>query len=88
MAEIKKFSELTPDEQTEFKKALKEYRVYQDEIKDLKESQKEQVKDLASKLTGWKTKDVRKWFVYITKSVRPEYLREDADGLEEILENG
>ena len=88
MADRKNFSELTPDEQTEFRKALKAYGVYQDEIKDLRESQREQVKDLAGKLQGWKTKDVRKWFVYITKSVSPDDLREDADELEELLSDG
>lgn len=88
MADRKTFSDLTPDEQTEFKRALKAYTTYQDEIKDLRESQREQIKDLASKIDGWKAKDVRKWFVYIAKSVSPDDLREDADGLEEILSDG
>ena len=88
MADRKKFSDLQPAEQTEFKQALKAFTAYQDEIKDLRESQREQIKGLASKLDGWKSKDVRKWFVYIVKSVKPADLREDADGLEEILSNG
>ena len=88
MADRKTFSDLTPDEQTEFKKGLKMFTTYQDEIKDLRESQREQIKELAGNLSGWKTKDVRKWFVYIAKSVSPDDLREDADGLEEILADG
>lgn len=80
----KTFEELAPDERDTFSKHLKVFLGYEDDIKDTRESQKEQITMCSHEIEGLSKKDIRKMFNYFKKGITASQLREDADALEEI----
>lgn len=83
----KSFEELAPDERETFSKYLKVFLGYEDDIKDTRESQREQILQCANEIDGLSKKDIRKMFNYFKKGITASQLREDADALEEIDES-
>jgi len=80
------FDELTPDEKKTFIDYLKVYTGYEDDIKDTRRAQKEQIDICAREVEGINKKKVRKWFNYFKKEIKPEELRNDAEEIAEIRE--
>lgn len=80
------FEELLSDEKKTFIDYLKVYTGYEDEIKDIKRAQREQIDICAKEIEGLSKKKVRKWFNYFKKGIKPDELRGDASELEEIRE--
>jgi len=64
-----------------FLDGLKTYLGYEDEMRETKEAQKDQIKRVAQTLK-FKAKDIRKYFVYFKKKISAEELREDAEIVE------
>lgn len=83
----KTFEELAPDERETFSKYLKVFLGYEDDIRDTRESQREQITQCAHEIEGLSKKDIRKMFNYFKKGITASQLREDADALEEIDES-
>jgi len=79
-----KLETLNSQEKADFKDGLKTYLGYQEEIGELRESQREQIVVVASKVKSLTKKEVRKLFTYFRKQVTPEQLRDDAEAIEEI----
>jgi hypothetical protein len=79
-----KLETLDSQEKSDFKDGLKTYLGYQEEITDLKESQREQITIVAAKVKSLSKKEVRKLFNYFKKETTPEELREDAEAIEEV----
>jgi len=79
-----KLETLTDQEKADFKDGLKTYLGYQDDIDETKESQREQIKVVASKVKSLSKKEVRKLFNYLRKKISASELRDDAEAIEEI----
>jgi len=79
-----KLEALHSQEKADFKDGLKTYLGYQDEINELRESQRDQITIVASKVKSLTKKEVRKLFTYFRKQVTPEELRDDAEAIEKI----
>ncbi len=81
-----KLEQLTEQEKSELKSRVKTYIGYRTEIKDLKESMREQVDVAADEIKSLSKKEVKKVFAFFRKQITAAELREDADTLEEINE--
>jgi hypothetical protein len=79
-----KLETLSEQEKHDFKDGLKTYIGYQEEIDETKESQREQVTVVASKVKSLSKKEVRKLFNYFRKRVTAAQLRDDAEAIEEV----
>lgn len=86
MGNKENFDELAPDEKKTFINYLKVYTGYEDDIKDTKRAQKEQIDICAKEIEGLSKKKVKKWFTYFKKNTKPEELRNDAEEISEIRE--
>lgn len=80
----KKFEMLSDEERMVFLDGLKTFVGYEAEIKETRESQREQVKRVSKLIEGWRPKDVKKLFNYFKRNTTATELREDADTIEEI----
>jgi len=80
------FEELTIEEKDTFVSYLKVYKGYEEDIKDTKRAQKEQIDMCSKDLEGLSKKKIRKWFNYFKKNTQPEELRNDAEEINEIRE--
>jgi hypothetical protein len=81
---VSKFESLNDQEKADFKDALKTFMGYQEEIAELKESQKDQIVMASKKIESLTKKDIKKLFTYFRKNIEPSDLREDAKILEEV----
>lgn len=78
------FEFLNDDEKRDFMDGLRTYLGYEREIKETRDSQKNQIKLVAEKVPSLSAKEVRKYFVYFKKNTTPTELREDAEIIERI----
>jgi len=79
-------SELTPDEKAQLHDRIKTFLGYKDEIVELRESMKEQVKAAKGEIKSINKQDTAKIFSYFRKNDTPQKLRADANAIEELHE--
>jgi hypothetical protein len=77
-------TDLKPDEKKAFYNRLRAYLAYEDEIKESRDAQKEQIQACAQEIPGVDKKTVRKFFTYFKKRVTPRNLKTDAEVLEDL----
>lgn len=85
--DTKEFELLNQDDKRIFLDGLGTYLGYETEIKKTRESQKDQISRVASKVEGFSKKDVRKLFNYFKKNIKPNDLRSDAEVIERISQD-
>ena len=85
--DTKEFDLLNDDDKKVFLDGLKTYLGYETEIQMTRESQKDQISRVASKVENFSRKDVRKLFNYFKKNIKPNDLRSDAEVIERIAQD-
>jgi DNA-directed RNA polymerase subunit F len=79
-----KFFTLEDGDKDKLKKAYKEFAEFEEQIVELKESQREVVSKVAKEVQGVNKKDIKKIFNFLKRSITPEEVRGIADVMEEV----